>query len=472
LPWIAAQFWATLLLILAGLAWTRLPDKHGWQVVLSLLIPLLLLAAALVLEVGTMRRLVNQDQDRRPFTVGALMLLGWIVLVWLAWTLLGWCDDQVPLWAGYLNSKSPSAARARLFSYEHLQLWLTGLVWIFRWIVVPGKVIPHAVASAQWGWRLPWRKVWSVLLNWRWWLAVVLAALLGVALTVHFFSGEPHGTAARQVWAVVLKLGGAYLLAVASWVFVLAWAAVLVARTPQPAGDGLDLSLRDCLRASEKWIVGWAGWTAASMLFDFIVDALPEKLRTSGWADAPVVAVLLVSAFLLQVGMIRAMRREEKQARLVWAALGELVWLIAAIGLWFLANLWHGAIAEWLFDWIVVPALLIPFLAASAWWGLKLPWHRVFQVVVNWRWWTGIVVAVVLGKGLPEMIQSVGTGGESSPKAWVNIFWNDVPGLLTMALWIVLMAWFVALLSRTKPLAAETAGSSLPETRDDASRNA
>jgi hypothetical protein len=40
--WVAGQFGGTLLLILAALAWTRLPDKHGWQVALSLLIPLLL----------------------------------------------------------------------------------------------------------------------------------------------------------------------------------------------------------------------------------------------------------------------------------------------------------------------------------------------------------------------------------------------------------------------------------------------
>ena len=39
--WVAAQFVVTLLLILAGLAWTRLPDKHVWQVALTLLVPLL-----------------------------------------------------------------------------------------------------------------------------------------------------------------------------------------------------------------------------------------------------------------------------------------------------------------------------------------------------------------------------------------------------------------------------------------------
>jgi hypothetical protein len=100
-----------------------------------------------------------------------------------------------------------------------------------RWIVVPAKVIPHAMASAQWGWRLPWRKLLRMLLE----LALVArrgdCGAGGRALPGHFFNGEPHGTVAHQVWAVILKLAGAYLLAIASWVLLLAWAAVLLART-------------------------------------------------------------------------------------------------------------------------------------------------------------------------------------------------------------------------------------------------
>jgi len=238
--WVAAQFWATLLILLAGIGWTRLPDKHAWQVALTLLIPIVLLAAFLVLEAGTMRRLLGENGDREgkraQFAVGALTLVAWIAVVWVAWVILNWCDDQIPTWAGYLNSQAPVAMRARMFTYEHIQNWLSILVWIFRWIALPGKVIPHAVASAQWGWRLPWRKLIRMLLNWRWWAAVVPAALIGVALTGHFFTGEPHGTVAHQVWAVILKLAGAYLLAVASWVLLLVWAAVLIAR-PRRAAD-------------------------------------------------------------------------------------------------------------------------------------------------------------------------------------------------------------------------------------------
>ncbi len=243
LEWVAAQFWATLLIVLVGVAWTRVPERHVWQVGLTLLLPLLMLAAVLALEAGTMRSLFHQDEGRVRFAWGALTLLVWIAVVGIAWWILDWCDDQTFQWAGYLNSRASAHARARVFTYEHIELWLTILIWIFRWIVVPAKVIPHALASAQWGWRLPWRKLLRMMLNWRWWIGAVIAALVGVLLPSYFFNGEPHGTVAHQVWAAILKPVAAYLLAMASWVLLLAWAAVLLERegnkTKSPGDDAL-----------------------------------------------------------------------------------------------------------------------------------------------------------------------------------------------------------------------------------------
>jgi hypothetical protein len=79
------------------------------------------------------------------------------------------------------------------------------------------------------------------LLNWRWWLAIGIAALVSVTLPSHFFSGLPQGTVAHQVWAVIFKLIGAYLLPVCCWVLLLAWAAVLLSRNrPSAARPGND----------------------------------------------------------------------------------------------------------------------------------------------------------------------------------------------------------------------------------------
>ena len=239
MSWVGAQFWGMPLLVLAGIGFTRLPDKYAWQVFLSLLVPALLLAGFLFLQAGTMRRLLGEERDRTPLLWGALMLLAWAIVAWVAWAILDWCDDQIPTWAGYLNSRAPAHWRATLFTFAHLTHWMTITEWVLRWIIVPGKVIPFALVSAVTGWRLPVSRVLRVLWSWRWWPAVLVAAILGAAVPKHFFAGLPYGTVHHQVWTVIFKLGATYLLAVISWVLLLAWGAVLLTRqAPLPEGDG------------------------------------------------------------------------------------------------------------------------------------------------------------------------------------------------------------------------------------------
>lgn len=460
--WIAAQFWATLLIILAGIAWTRLPDKHAWQVVLSLVIPLLLLAAVLLLEAGTMRRLLNQEPARTRFVVGSLTLLAWIAVVWLAWAILDWCNDQIPLWAGYLNSQAPAPTRARLFSYQHIQLWLTILVWIFRWIAVPGKVIPHAIASAQWGWRLPWCKLLRVLLDWRWWAAVGFAALMSVALTGHLFSFEPHGTVAHQVWAVILKLAASYLLAIASWVLLLAWAAVLIAPQPEPAECALDQSVILRLHMGRVWIVAAAVWMVLSSIAWW---ALPQLLNGQGsqdWVILPVGLSIGVVALVLSVGTLRAMLADEaKRVGFVWGVFSVLAWGLLALAAAILLNAirspaWLDALC-----WVVGPAVLIPIAAASAVSGLRLPWKRILQVHRSWFWWIAVTASVVVGIAIPKLLLYTNPNFSGSVQNELLLLRRTVVGILRFICWVFLTGLVTALLARDR-------ASTAPEPRDDA----
>ena len=232
--WVGLQFLLTAALILAGLAWTRLPDKSLWQVALTLLVPVLLIVCVLELEAGTMRKLADDDGRRVSLIAGAVSLLVWIALWAAAWAILDWCDDRIPLWAGYLNSRASAHQRATTFTYEHIVHWLTTIEWVLRWIALPAKLIPFAAASAQWGWRMPWRRLYRFLWNWRWWLGVAVASIVAVWLPAHFYAKPPSGTVSAQVWHVGLKLAGAYLLAVTSWVLLLAWWATLFAQGKRP----------------------------------------------------------------------------------------------------------------------------------------------------------------------------------------------------------------------------------------------
>ena len=241
--WVVGQFGGVLLLLALGLAWTRLPDKHGWQVVLTLVVPLLLVLSMLELQAATMRALAADNGRRVKMLWSALTLLVWAALFWAAWAVLDLCDARIPEWAGYLNSRFSAHARARVFTYAHLVQWMTDAEWALRWVVVPGKLIVCAVASAQWGWRMPWRRLIRLLWNWRWWLGVVVAALAGVLFPSHFFNGLPNGTVSHQVWAVTFKLAAAYVLGVGCWVLLLAWTAALLDRAERPVLTTSELPL-------------------------------------------------------------------------------------------------------------------------------------------------------------------------------------------------------------------------------------
>lgn len=236
--WVVAQFGGTLVLLLVALAWTRLPDRHVWQVALTLLLALLLGISVLELEAGTARAFADDDGRRVLLVFGAVSLLFWLALAASAWVLLDWCDDHIVNWASYLNSRASAHARATVFTFAHLSRWLTLLEWVLRWIAVPGALLPGAVASAQSGWRVPWRRVVRVVLGWRWWIAVVIAALASVALPGRLFDAAPHGAVTRQVAAVALKLATAYVLALASWIVLLAWAATLMRVRRGAKGNG------------------------------------------------------------------------------------------------------------------------------------------------------------------------------------------------------------------------------------------
>lgn len=238
--WIVLQFVLTAVLLLAGLAWTRLPEKNLWQVALTLLIPVLLAIAFLELQAGTMRKLADDDGHRVKLVWGAVTLLIWIAVFLLFWHVLDWIDDQVPQWSDYIHSELPKGLRARLLTWEHIQAVFFAIEWIFRWVVLPAKLIPFAAAAAQTGLRLPWRRLVRFLWKWQWWAGVVVAAFLGAWLPPHFYNALPTGSVAAQEWYVILKLAATYVLVIGSWVLLLGWQAALFAgKQPPPKEESL-----------------------------------------------------------------------------------------------------------------------------------------------------------------------------------------------------------------------------------------
>ncbi len=230
--WVGAQFWATFCFILAGVAWAATPAEPVWQASLFSLAPPILAASMLALQAITMRSLTGEDRRRTSLLWGSLALLAWSAVIAAIWALLAWFDQILPLWAAWLGAHAEPQAAS--FTPWRAERWLEAGAWVLRWIVVPAVAIPGAMGAAQWA-RLPWRKIGRMLLDWRWWSAVVLAALAGVALPGALFAAEPHGTIVQQVTGLFLQLAGAFVVTVSSWVLLLGWAAVLLCRKAAPS---------------------------------------------------------------------------------------------------------------------------------------------------------------------------------------------------------------------------------------------
>jgi hypothetical protein len=470
--WVVAQFVGTLLLILLGIAWTRLPEKHVWQVLLSLLLPLLLTICALWLQAGTMRSFAGDDGKRVKLVLGAMTLLIWMALFWACWAILDWCDDRIPLWAGYLNSQAPAHARAKLFTYEHIQHGLLIAEWVMRWVVVPAKIIPYTVASAQWGWRLPVRRVLRILWNWRWWPAVVLAALLSVWLPGWLFAGDPHGTVSAQIWHVSLKLIATYLLALGSWVLLLGWAAVLFERQrPLPESDD-PTELFKRLYASRRWVGMQFGWVLLWIWVNVAVLYLPGIDRWPVWLSVGLGVLYRISvailALVVQAGMMRKMiSNDSRRVHLAWGTLAMLLWSVVFLVADSIQASLPGTFLQWAFVWLIAPVIYIPFAAASAMWGLRLPWRRVLRVVFAWRWWLGVIPAGAAGALTEIYIDGI----RSYPYVWdVNMptgLKMSIADMLEMGVWILLLGWFAVLFNRILPPDSEALveiSGPLPET--------
>jgi hypothetical protein len=459
--WIAAQFIGMPLLILIGLAWTRLPEKHAWQVALSLVLPLLLAAALLALQAVTMRSFVD-DAKRVKLHWGALTLLAWIAVVWLAWALLDSYDERISNWASYWNSQAPAFLRARLLTYEHIATMFTVVEWLLRWIVVPAAVIPHAVASAQWGWRLPWRRIMRLLRNWRWALAVALTAAISVWLPSFFFDGAPHGSVSAQVARVTLKLVTTYLLAIFSWIFLLVWAAVLFKRIPETVRSREVESFCRNLHAGWRWIAAEVGvilvvnlplWPLTETGTDGIAAIIAIGIRMTAFVAIFVLLIILFRSFLANAA---------KKTKIHWGILASIVWFGITFAVASMDDKFPLPLLHWKWGEFVTFVLFAPFVACAAVWGWVLPWKRIAALFINPRWLvTG--VATFVGEAYLASAITKQLVRSSQPDGSTPAMYNFLAMTLSLGFIVLQLAWLAALLDESPlPIEASSAEAKAP----------
>ncbi len=275
--WLIAQLLLNAILIALSIVWLRLPDKQAWQVALTLSLPILLLATFVWLQCATMRALMG-GQRRIKLIFAAMTFVAWVLLAWVALTLAFNFDDKIELYTGYLNSRSPVSWRARFLTEEHIATFFNWIEWLMVYLLIPGLFIPLATLTsvtgaglpklselkylAQKRWWIPilvialliffffstnffefallaaigllplaWSRIRSVWCNWRWWPVVFITAFIVEHLLPKLYDAEPHGSTRAQLWAVILKTAAVYLITTISWLLLLIWSAVLLNRS-------------------------------------------------------------------------------------------------------------------------------------------------------------------------------------------------------------------------------------------------
>jgi len=452
-PWLLAQLFGTLALLLLGLAWTRLSEKNFLLVAATLLLPILLAAAFLLLEAGTLRAFAQDPQSRIRLVWGSLWLLLAALLFWIGW---GLCDSfatHTGAWASYLNSQS--LAHTRLFTYERFARALAVCEWILHWILVPALVLPLALSLAQWGHRIPWRRVMRLLIDWKWWLGVALTSLLAELIPSYFFTAPPYGSISAQKWHVGLKLAGAFLLKLIGLILALGWLSTLFHRIPQTTRSReAELFCRN-LRTGWRLVAGAAG---AILLVNLPVWPLTASVDydTASQIAIGIRIVLCAAVFILLILYFRTMFPEpEKKTKLYWGILACIVWFGITAGVASLDDKFPLPLLHWGWGDFVTFLIFSPFVASAAVWGWLLPWKRIGKLFLDPRWLAAGFAALFAETYLASQIASQIDGLFVSPAA--NGAASHLHDFLAMTLslgFVVLqLAWLAALLASAAPTA-------------------
>jgi hypothetical protein len=226
------QFLANAAIVLAFAGWLQIKEAHWWQIVFSLLLAALLVVAVLVLHGGTLNYFESAHQDRSAKLLPAFRsalkhtgaLVVWVLVFHFLWHLAHNLEAYSTSIPGYLRSEFPAWLR-RMISEPALDNTYSFLLSLLLWVVLPGLFLPFALFAASRGFRglIAFRDWRHTILNLAYWIAVVVAAVIGVYCIPKIMDWklDPRtATLSAEKASLTFRLLFAYLLAIFSWLLV------------------------------------------------------------------------------------------------------------------------------------------------------------------------------------------------------------------------------------------------------------
>ncbi len=223
------QCFGHLLLLAAGLLWLRIPDSHVWELVLSVAVGAVIVAAFLALYAYTAQS-IRRPSERQRLWLGSLILLVWFALAAFALRLAGHLGDHISERAGFWNSRFGPSLRT-VVTYNRLVTWQQDAITILLWIVLPALILPGVVESvANRRWTNYLASVFAVIRNWRHWIAAALAGGLLLWITPRLVNWHPLDSVSGELVSAALRLPLVFFVDLALVMFLLAVDAELLAR--------------------------------------------------------------------------------------------------------------------------------------------------------------------------------------------------------------------------------------------------
>jgi hypothetical protein len=225
------QFFANLLLFVWFAGWLLLPVANAAYLILNILLAALFLAAVLVLQGGTLNYFYSQGHHEGA-TLGSVLVRALRNLpavavctgaAYLLWIVVGKADAYQETLPAYLRSMTPMSLRKHI-SLAAFQGLFDASLFVLRWIVVPGLVLPFLASVSRLGFRGFGRQgftAWKTSLrSISYWGVVILSALLGVLATERILEARPDfrtSTFTRETVSLMLRGLASYLLGLFAW---------------------------------------------------------------------------------------------------------------------------------------------------------------------------------------------------------------------------------------------------------------
>jgi hypothetical protein len=208
--------------------WLLIPERRGWHLGASLVSVLFLATAALLLQAGALAYFA--DEEAAPAGLRAAYGRAFrnlasfafcVAAVYFLWGISHRLDAHQSALPSYVRSM-PSVMRRHISRAELIDAH-AALIFLVRWIILPGLLLPFAAAAALSGFRgfgqgrvAAWRAIRS---GW-YWLTITIAAVAGVLVTSSLVEWRPLArgeSISAESASMTIRLLMAYLIGLTSW---------------------------------------------------------------------------------------------------------------------------------------------------------------------------------------------------------------------------------------------------------------